>query len=461
MKSLQSIAIKAITLCIFMLACAGSVTAQQAEGTLRMPLSVGEGGPWYRLRLPFELIGASRFQDLRDLRLYNAEDGQMPYSIVSSQSRTDLQLSTRQARLFPLYAQPGQETPQPEVEIRYGANGALLELRAKGGLSQRPANAIRRGWLVDAGAFEQPLTRLVLDLPDGIQGFQRFTIEASEDLQHWRSLGEGKVVRLSFQGEQIERREIALSPTRSPYLRLLWRDPLQAPELKGLQLVTSATTRTPPPLLWSPAIQPARSQDHEYVWQLPHSLALKRIRLQLDEANLLLPATLWGRVSAKQGWRRLRRGLFYRISRQGELLLQDELELPAGPVIGELKLEVDDRIGAMPKRPPSLMFGIEEKQLVFLAQGPAPYTLTVEAQATRPVTLPLSTLMPGSVSADLERLPQAEPGPLQWQRAAPPAPPEPPVIDWKRYLLWATLLGGVGALILMAWSLLRSRPASE
>ena len=32
--------------------------------------------------------------------------------------------------------------------------------------------------------------------------------------------------------------------------------------------------------------------------------------------------------------------------------------------------------------------------------------------------------------------------------------------DWQRLGLWAVLLAGVGLLVLMAWSLLRARPAA-
>jgi hypothetical protein len=48
---------------------------------------------------------------------------------------------------------------------------------------------ILRGWLLDTSAINAPLDQLILDWSTEREGFQRFSIEASDDLQQLETLG--------------------------------------------------------------------------------------------------------------------------------------------------------------------------------------------------------------------------------------------------------------------------------
>jgi hypothetical protein len=76
-----------------------------------------------------------------------------------------------------------------------------------------------RGWLLDASAIKAPLQQLILDWTSERDGFQRFSIEASDDLQHWQSWGEGQVARLTFADERVEQHEVGLPGQSARYLR--------------------------------------------------------------------------------------------------------------------------------------------------------------------------------------------------------------------------------------------------
>jgi hypothetical protein len=281
-------------------------------------------------------------------------------------------------------------------------------------------------------------------------------VEASDDLDQWRGWGEGKVTRLRFGGEQIEQREVRLPDRQANYLRLLWKLPSQAPELRKVLLQSSTTDRRPAPIVWTDALPARPIAEHVYVWELPLALPVERLRLPLHQGNLLVPVTLQARLDPKQKWRPLTQGLFYRVTEQDKDLLQEELDLPGWSRLKELKLTIDPRGGGLGGQEPALQFGILGTELVFLARGEQPYTLAVGKPDARSAELPLATLKPGLEDGDLEQLPQAT---LAWTHAD--IPPPGPVSarhgrDWHRIGLWAVLLAGVGLLVLMAWSLLRS-----
>ena len=138
--------------------------------------------------------------------------------------------------------------------------------------------------------------------------------------------------------------------------------------------------------------------------------------------------------------------------------MQDELELPGRARIKELKLQVDPRGGGFGGQVPLVLFGMRGTELVFLARGDSPYLLAVGKAGAQSADLPLSTLIPGSQDRDLDKLPEAKLAtPIGVSTTQTPTSPAGAAPDWKRIGLWAVLLGGVLVLVLMAWSLLRSR----
>ncbi len=413
----------------------------------QLPLSLSGAGPWYRMELPVTLHLAARHADLRDLRVFNGAGEPLAYALkrgALSQGGSHQHWSVKP---FPLYAEQDLEQ-WPNLRVQRSASGTLVEVLPE---PAAPGQAqVLRGWLLDASEAEAPLHGLILDWHGEEQGFQRFSIEASDDLLHWRSWGEGQIARLSFDGERIEQRELALPGQSARYLRLLWRSPQQAPQLRSAQVRSS--TGAVAALSWSPGLAPSRVGPGEYHWELPLSLPLQRLRLELPPANSLLPVRVSGRREGGRQWQPLGQGLLYRLNQEGQELRQDELALSGAPV-GQLRLQIDARGGGLGSAAPLLQVGVEPTQVVFLARGEPPYVLAVGKAAGQAGDLPLSTLIPGYQPERLAGLAVASLA----AEAAAPTPPAPPGPDWQRWGLWAVLLAGVGLLLLMAASLLRNR----
>lgn len=215
-----------------------SLSAQvQAGETLQdyrhsAALQLSGEGHWYRLELPFAAHLAAGHGDLRDLRVFDSNGQMQPYALIPGRSETVQQEQEHGVRWFPLRGRAdAQEIPALRVER--STTGTLIELR---GDAPAASGQQLRGWLLDASAIDAPLVRLNLDWNGAENGFQRFSIEASDDLQHWRSWGEGLVARLSFADERIDQRQVELPGQRARYLRLLWHNPPQAPHLQAVTL---------------------------------------------------------------------------------------------------------------------------------------------------------------------------------------------------------------------------------
>jgi hypothetical protein len=304
------------------------------------------------------------------------------------------------------------------------------------------------------------LQQLILDWTSERDGFQRFSIEASDDLQHWQSWGEGQVARLTFADERVEQHEVGLQGQSARYLRLLWNTPQAAPILTSVQLQSVSPRSLPLPLVWSQALAGNSVNTGEYIWQLPMGLNVERVQVVLDQPNSLAPVVLSGRRESSLPWQTMSNGLLYRLTQNGQDVLQNELQL-SGQTVQQLRLVVDERGGGLGAQAPMLKFAVRATQLVFLARGTGPFTLALGSATAKAANLPLSTLIPDFSAAKLATLGRAsvEGGAVQAPVAA--AVPAPTGTDWKKFGLWAVLLLSVLFLAAMAFSLLRKPPASS
>lgn len=421
-----------------------------ADFSVRLPLVVSGAGPWYRLELPLAVQLSARQSDLRDVRVFDAAGQPQAFALLRESAQRVQNRALDPVKAFPLTGQ-GDAPPASSVRIQAAGNGTLIEV------SPGAADAALRGWLLDASAIKAPLHQLHLDWSGEREGFQRFSIEASDDLQHWRSWGEGQVARLSFAGERVEQREVALPGQSARYLRLLWPAGQVPPTTLSAQLASASPSTLPAPLAWSEPLAGSAGDNGEYTWQLPGVLALEQVRIELTQANSLAPVTLSGRSENNQGWRVLGQGLLYRLTQSEREVVQDRLYLP-GQAVRQLKLQVDGRGGGLGRDAPRLSVAVRASQLIFLARGEGPYSLALGNATAVAANLPLSTLIPDYQPQRLEALGQARLDPGAVVPATGAAAPGPG-IDWKRIGLWAVLLLGVLALGGMAISLLRQSNA--
>ena len=429
---------------------------QAADYAAQVPLTLSGEGPWYRLELPMELHLAARYADLRDLRVFNAEGQAQAYALTLGSARQTETHKDTAVKWFPLRG-PLNTEHTPSVRVQRSTTGTVVEVvpEAATGANEQ----VLRGWLLDTSGIDAPLHKLILDWSAEGEGFQRFTIEASDDLQQWRAWDDGQIARLSFADERIDQREVNLPGQSARYLRLLWVSPKQAPQLLSARVLSATSDMLPAPLSWSADLQPTSAKAGQYTWELPLALPLQRIRVELAQANTLAPVSISGRHEGKVQWQPLARGLLYRLPQDGKEVLHNELELYGAPV-QHIRMQVDERGGGLGSEAPSIRVGIRSTQLVFLARGTPPYVLAIGNPTGKAASLPLSTLIPGYDDKRLAGLGIARAAETTLVEAGAASAEQAERFDWKRLGLWAILLVGVGLLLLMALSLLRAKPAA-
>lgn len=436
-----------------------SVTAQEqpADFAHQVPLALSGEGPWYRLALPLEIQLQARQTDLSDLRVFNAAGQAQAYALVRETARSR-ENSTTDVKWFPLYNAADDNERAPSVRVQSSANGTLVQVQPSSRLEAGEEEL--RGWLLDASAIKAPLQQLILDWTSERDGFQRFTIEASDDLQHWQAWGEGQVARLTFADERVEQHEVSLPGQPARYLRLLWESPSSAPVLTSAQLQSGSRESLPLPLVWSQPLAGSTMKAGQYTWQLPMGLNVEQVQVELSQANSLAPVTLAGRRESSQPWQSLGSGLLYRLTQNGQDVLQNQLQL-SGQTVQQLKLTVDERGGGLGAQAPALRFAVRPTQVVFLARGEGPYSLALGNATAKAASLPLATLVPDYKPSRLATLGTATLSGAATSTPVTAATPATIETNWKKIGLWAVLLISVLVLAAMALSLLRKPPVKN
>lgn len=435
----------------------------------RQAIIAPPGTPYYRLSVPLAAYLASSHGDLGDLRVFDASGATQPHALLAASGSAEERLERRRLRWFPLRMAAdgrGGDDSQLKVVIKQAADGTLVAIdRRAASVAAAPAGQAGppvRGYLLDGGPMSQgpAAGALELDWREPSTEFQAVDVEASDDLKRWRPLvGAAQLARLDYQGARIENRRIELPAFGERYLRLIWRQPAQAPTLSGVELTLSHARRHGPSLVWSAPLAALADGDleaGEYRLRLDRPLPLARLRIELPPGNQLLPLEILAPGRERRHWRLLARTVAYRIASKDGEWRQDEIPL-AGQPVQELVLRLDRRRGgSLPA--PRLAVALQPAELLFLAGGTPPYLLAVGNRQATSAALAPATLVPGfggARSPEIAAAELAQPAvatlPAAPAAALAPATPR----DWRRLALWAVLGLGVLAMAAMAWQLLR------
>lgn len=432
-----------------------SADDNQADFASQTPLKLSGNGPWYRIELPMNVQLNSRQQELGDLRIFNAQGQAQAYALDRNPPQAKQSQAPMMVKWFPLYNRADELDRAPRIKVERSATGTLVEVQPQDGAS--PDEQVLRGWLLDTSTIKKPLQKLILDWDSTQDGFQRFSIEASDDLQNWSPWGTSQVARLSFDDQIVEQREVTLPGRTARYLRLIWSSSAEAPMLTSAQLVAVNTDTPPLPLAWSEPVTGSVEKAGSYIWQLPNGLPVERLQVDIAQPNSVAPGRFYGRTDSKAPWQAIGNGLLYRLMQDGKDVVQNEVETN-GTIVRQVKLELDERGGGLGSSSPALRFGLRAPQVVFLARGDGPFTLAIGNAAAKPADLPIATLIPDFTPQKMNSLGRAEADNTQ-VKLIPMSPDDGSGIDWKRFGLWSVLVLGVILLGWMAFSTLRASPS--
>lgn len=449
--------------------------AADEEPLLRHRAAIGIERPGAFVQLPLPVGAYARIQQagLGDLRVVDARGENVPFALLAPRP-DEAQRSERltERPLFALPPRPAGSDAWP-TPLELTVDGDRISVKRRPGAAAPAARP--PGWVFDLGdpverKAGEPLPQ-ALDLQwSGPAEFSvGYRLEHSDDLRQWRPAGAGQLLALGSPEGALTQPRVALPAEPARFVRLVWSDPAAAPALTAARSVTleqrAVVLDEPTELQQAPGTEPPPRDPKEAApprslhFDLGAVLPIVQLDLPLPAGTQVAPVRLQVRERADQPWQPLAGAVFYRIERDGELSRSPPLAVQQRARY--VRVVPDPRSGALDPARTTLVVRAQLSSLVFAAQGQPPYALLAGSAQARAGALPLATLVP-ALADERPRFGRATLG--EWaesEDAARQAEADERRDALRRWLLWAVLLGGVGALGWMVWRLARgaARPA--
>jgi hypothetical protein len=454
--------VKLIPLLALTISCVALAAPEKLPQFLHSaPLLLEGKGAIYALTLPGEVYRGIARRDLGDLRVLNGAGEVVPHALerqVGTEKKTG---SSLPLAFFPLLGAAGRPVEDLKLIVERRPDGTLKAVIATGDRRAPEPRVI--GYLIDASAATTSLRELRFTWEAGPEGTSLDArIEASDDLRSWRAAGSGPLIVLRRGDAVLERRAIEIGPLRAKYFRLSWRAGQNDPKLAGVvaQFVDAAADT---PRAWQRFEGAAGVKPGEYVFELPQSLPVDRLRFDLPQENTVVSTSLATQDRPGGPERGVASTVLYRMAHGEQKLVNPELQIPA-TAEKRWVLRVDARGGGLGSGIPVLHAGWVPHRLVFVARGEAPFQMVFGNAEAASSAMPVQSLVPGhatdkpvaALSAKFGLVVTKE---ILKQTPAVAARDYVEQMDRKKLWLWGSLLLAVLVIVGMAWRLTREMPA--
>jgi len=416
-----------------------------------MTLEVPETSPVVALDLPLAVYRDCTDPQLHDLRVLNGAGEVVPFALRRPAAAARAAPTPVRLPLYPLHGDPTAAAAALALTIDSGRTRVEVH-----GAEAPPAAAPVSAWLVDAATVVTPIESLAWEWPPDVGAFAiTVRLEASDDLEHWRTIAPGApLARLEHAGAVFTRNVVSFWAARAKYWRISVAGAGELPAFTGVA-ATPVVGEVPHERL--PAVvDGVPDQSGDYLFDLGAQLPVDRVDLALPDINTVAEVEYFARRRPEDGWQSVARGGVYRLrSASGELTS------PPLPVSAEprrlWRVRVDPRGGGIGQGVPRLRAGWLADRLVFVTRGAGPFELVYGRYGAAAADVALDSLLPGGnpASFDESALPLARPldpleaGGPEMLRAPPPERP------WRAWVLWVSLFAGVATLGALAWGLAR------
>jgi hypothetical protein len=336
------------------------------------PLEFGDDSDYYSADLSIEVYRSVSDPKLRDTGVYNAQGQPVPRIFERPATVEEGTEQEFGAGLIPLYGPEQEQADQLNLLLRREADSTRLEFS-----SRHPAavdDGIRQpaAYIIDLRENEHRLQRLILDWPPVADGFiGTVLIETGDDLRHWRPVAKQALADLQFEGTHIKLNSMTLNGATQDFLRLSWRDLPTDWRLGSVTaLYTNQNQEAPRDWLELDRSSPGET-DREHLFDAGGYPPIDRVQLLLPDENVVLRANVFHRRHDQEKWRLAHNGIFYNITRR-ENTLQSTPAVIGEARAGQWKVTIESGATQGPIR---LQLGWRPDRLVFVAQGPGPFTL--------------------------------------------------------------------------------------
>jgi hypothetical protein len=391
-------------------------------------------------------------RDLGDLAAFNADGDTLPFGPMPA-SYSPPPSEWREAAWFALPRITDSEAGELSLHITRTAAG---DLSLDTTLSHGPLQSVQ-DLLIDVRAPNSDIESIAFDLPLNAPDFSAdISIDASEDLQHWRTIVPvATVAQLRQNGQALVRRRVDVPAERATYLRVRTLAANQQIPLRAiqLQLRSSGPVHEVQTRHWLDA-DFVRAEGRAYVYRLAPPIPADQVDIVLGDDNSLANFSVSMRNPDDKNWTYVGQLTAFRMRGAG-LSLDNEAMAIATTRRPEWRIESNIDL----RKAPVLKFAYRPETWLLLTHGSPPFVIAAGSPWARHDDFPLDTMVVQARAKygqnwhplAVQLGPQKDAGGDAALKAYNPA-------QMKTWLLWGVLVLGALGIIAMVLRLMSGTP---
>lgn len=387
--------------------------------------------------------------DLSDMAAFNADGEALPFGPMPAGYSAPPSV-WRDAAWFAL---PRSRAGLPaDLHLHVTRSGAgNLNLDAT--LSHREGDGVQ-DLLIDVRAADREVEAIELELAFDAADFSaRLSVDASDDLQDWRTVvGSATVAQLRHGGQMLVRRHLEFPPLSAAYLRLRVLDAGNGIPLKSVRLLLNPLVASEDLKRSLIAADFVRREGRAYVYRLPARVPAERLNIALGDDNAVANFSVSAREPGDRNWTYVGQLNAFRLRGAGVALDNEAMDIP---VTRRQEWRIEPNIELV--RTPKLQFSYRPESWLLLTRGRDPFVIAAGSSAARRGEFPLEALV-AQVRAKFGNDWQPAPaslGAMQMAGGETALSAFDPA-QKRTLLLWAVLVLGALAVVAMVLRLLRA-----
>ena len=339
-----------------------------------------------QILIPKTLYHNMHRRDYGDLRVFSSDGQIVPHQFTQALT----QLDSKQEKILKFYPFSKEQANNPSnIQVIINQKSGEQNLRINQHLADKNISKINEYQYIIVNKSENKernpsLCQLQLNWqqtkPSSIINFK---LESSNQLQNWRTLSRKMTIsKLDYNGSQLTHNKVSFPCTSEKYLRLTWLHPEQQTHLSQIRSIS--TRKSSQQIQWESFGKPRYSkEDGSWLFESNVIASISKLEFIAPHDGLLYQGTLYSRSDEKETWHYRKTVSQYRLN-LGDTTLQSSPVSFAETSDRYWKLVMKSESQLKQSQLPEIRAGWIPKQLYFLAQGKAPFTLALGNHKIKP-----------------------------------------------------------------------------
>lgn len=405
-----------------------------------------------RLELNASMVSQLTQTNAGDVRIYDANGNEMPAILRAINKKQEEK--SEELSFYPLFNTSGVAR-EKNIKVKRDDSGNVVSVSSLSKSVKSDGNIT--GYIIDQLKYlPMKLSSLAFEWSqESHMQVINVKVETSDDLKSWRTVNNSAVIALlQFENNLLKQDTVEFQHATKRFIRITLKKPVSGFLLNKVTATFNSDVETDYHWISVGEMKKVEGEEPYYVFTSVGGVAAVKLKFDIKDYKGMFSGELYSFNNKK--WVLRKHGISqYKIAQQ-EVVMESEPITINGVADKEWKFVPDNKAAFFDSALPEILFAYRRYELVFNAQGTAPYAI---AWGNSEVTTQHSALA-AIVKLAEENGSRIDTVNVMSSRRTDVVAKDPSdEIDWKKLILWSVLILGVLGAGRMAYSLFKEMNA--